>query len=57
MYSSLLYLLFLIELRSQILEIRDLLKTNYPQLSQKLKEPLDTKQEGSHTCSIYDFIL
>ena len=57
MYSFLLYLLFLIELKSQILEIRDLLKTNYPQLSQKLEEPLDTKQEGSHTCSIYNLIL
>ena len=52
MYNSLLYLLFLIELKSRILEIRDLLKTSHPQLSKQLEEPLDTKLKGSHTSSI-----
>ena len=44
MYSSL--LLSIVDLRSRILEVRDLLKTSHPLLSQKLEEPLDSKQEG-----------
>ena len=33
--------------------MRDLLKTSHPLLSQKLEEPLDSKQEGIGTYVLY----
>ena len=33
--------------------MRDLLKTSHPLLSQKLEEPLDSKQEGKNTCTLF----
>ena len=35
--------------------MRDLLKTSHPLLNQKLEEPHDRKQEGTHV-SLYNFI-
>ena len=39
-------------MRSRILEVRDLLKTSHPLLSQKLQEPLDSTQEGTRVLYI-----
>ena len=36
-----------------MLEVRGLLKTSHPLLSQKLEEPLDSKQEGIGTHLFY----
>ena len=42
---SVLCLLVLLEMRSQILEVRELLKSSHPQLSLKLEEPLKFKRK------------